>query len=327
MLPGELGRLTSVSIRPATHRPTRPGPDPRRVRNLAVAPTPAGRPTSVGLSDGREVAVRIAADRDALDQAYRMLAERYQGRGYDPPTTGGFRFTPHHILPDTITIVAEAPDKRVLATLSLVPDTELLGLPMEGIYGPEVEALRREGRRLAEAVSLADRDLGQRDFVRVFSSMVRLAIQHHLKQGGDTWVIAVNPRHRNYYRKALGFVPFGPPRSYPTVRNHPAEALRLDVGSLRANAPRSYREILEDPLPDSVLSAPPRPACLVRDFVERSTHADRATMLRILEEAGVDGARRRWGDEAEADSSGRRRGTWARIGASTRVRVDPARLP
>ena len=84
-------------------------------------------------------------------------------------------------------------------------------------------------------------------------------MQYHVRQGGDTWVITVNPRHRNYYRKVLGFVPLGPRRSYPAVRDHPAEAFLLDVGLMRANAPAMHREVFGEPLPDGGPDGPRTP--------------------------------------------------------------------
>src|SRR5207249_229755 len=87
---------------------------------------------------GRQVRVKIAGEREEFEQAFRLLAKRYKARGYDAPGPGEYRFTPYHALPGTVTFVAKEGD-RVVATLSLVPDNESLGLPMESIYGEEVE--------------------------------------------------------------------------------------------------------------------------------------------------------------------------------------------
>lgn len=229
----------------------------------------------------RRIEVKIAATRDEFEQAFRLLARRYQGRGYEEPSPKLFRFTPYHVLPETVTFVAKH-GAAVVATLSLVPDTALLGLPLEGIFGPEVALLRREGRRLAEVTSLADQDLGPREFLRVFTALIRLMFQHHVQRGGDSWVITIHPRHARFYRKALGFVPLGPRRSYPSVRDHPAEAYLLDVGLMRANAPAMHREIFGEPLPAAVLTAPGRPGDHAHYFGDRSTQADRRTILDLL---------------------------------------------
>jgi hypothetical protein len=225
--------------------------------------------------------VKIASERAQLEQAFEMLAAHYRARGYEPPGDSPYRFTPYHVLPETITLVAER-EGRVCATMSLVPDTTLLGLPMESIYGAEIADLRRAGRRLAEATSLADTGLRISEFIQVFLAFIKVAIHYHLRQGGDSWVIAVHPRHRNYYLKVLGFVPLGPQRSYPSVQDHPAEAFLLDVRLMRTNAPGMHEKIFGEPLPEAVLSLPTWSRELVRHLGGHSTQTDRRTVEDLL---------------------------------------------
>jgi hypothetical protein len=268
--------------------------------NLGLITDPAAAPTGgagtvlvPGLA--RRIEVKIAATRDEFEQAFRLLACKYQARGYEEPSPKLFRFTPYHVLPDTVTFVAKH-GAEVVATLSLVPDTVLLGLPLECIYEPEVARLRRDGRRLAEVTSLADQGLSPREFLRVFTAMIRLMLQHHVGRGGDSWVIAIHPRHCTYYRKILGFVPLGPRRSYPTVQHHPAEAYLLDVDLMRANAPAMHREIFGVPLPEAILSAPGRPGDHVHYFADRTTQADRRTILDLLHRVEHLSGAPRWGE-------------------------------
>jgi hypothetical protein len=46
-------------------------------------------------------------------------------------------------------------------------------------------------------ISLAEDGLSRRESLRVFMALIRVMFQYHVAQGGDTWVITVNPRHRN----------------------------------------------------------------------------------------------------------------------------------
>ena len=55
---------------------------------------------------------------------------------------------------------------------------------MESVDPGGVEALRQQGRRLAEATSLADQDLGIHEFVRVFKTLIKVGMQYHVRQGG-----------------------------------------------------------------------------------------------------------------------------------------------
>ena len=218
------------------------GLDTRAGRARKRRGTPRGRDQDSievpGIS--REIRVKIASELEEFEEAFRLLATNYRACGYEGQSTGPLRFTPYHVLPSTVTLVAKHGD-RVVATLSVVPDTELCGLPMESVYRAEIDDLRKVGRRLAEATSLADQDLGIHEFVRVFKTLIKVGMQYHVKQGGDSWVIAVNPRHRGFYQKVLGFVPLGPRRAYPSVQGHPAEAYVSGVDLLRTHAPEMSR--------------------------------------------------------------------------------------
>jgi hypothetical protein len=230
----------------------------------------------------RDIQVKIASERTEFEQAFALLAANYRARGYETPSDKPFRFTPFHALPGTVTLVALHHD-QVVATLSLVPDSPRLGLPMESIYGPEVAQLRKDGMRLAEAISLADSGLSIREFVQVFKALIKLAMQYHWRRGGDSWIITVNPRHRGFYQKVLGFTPLGTPRSYPTVQNHPAEAYLLTVEAMAANAPEMYQEVFGEPLPASVLTAGRWSEEHVRYFGARSTQLDEQALDDLLE--------------------------------------------
>ncbi|HEY2155388.1 MAG TPA: hypothetical protein VGH33_07145 [Isosphaeraceae bacterium] len=265
-------------------------------------------------SGDRQIRVGLATERAEFEQAFRLLATRYEERGYDAGGSGEFRFTPSHALPRTVTFVAKDGD-RVVATLSMVPDNATLGLPMESLYADEVGALRCEGRRLAEVISLADDGLGPREFLRVFLAMIRVMFQYHVRNGGDSWVITVNPRHRGFYRKVLGFVPLGPRRAYSAVGGHPAEAYLLDVDLMRENAPAKHREIFGEALPLPVLTARARPADHAHYFGARSSQADYMTILRVL--AACDERRR------EARGIGHAKEPDARGGRGTPPRPRP----
>ena len=251
-------------------------------RRLSFAHSEGTDPRSIAVHGlGRPIRVKIASERDEFEQAFRLVADRYKSRGYLTEGSGSFRFTPHHALPGTVTFVAKDGD-RVVATLSLVPDNETLGLPMESIYGEEIANLRREGRTLGEVTCLAEEGLNPREFLKVFSAMVRVMFQYHVRRGGDTWVITVNPRHRSYYSKVLGFSPLGPCRSYSSVGDHPAEAFYLDADQMRESVPEKHDEIFGEVLPWPVMLAAQRPSDHALYFGARSSQADYRTILKVL---------------------------------------------
>jgi hypothetical protein len=239
------------------------------------------------------ITVKIASQLGEWEQAFRLVAGNYQEAGYQAPTGKPFRFTPYHALPDTTVFVAKR-DESVVATFTLVADNTLLGLPLEALYAAEVGGLRRQGCRLAEVTSLAFADLSQREFLQVFTAMIRLMKQYHVGRGGDTWVITVNPRHRNFYCKVLGYQSLGPCKAYAAVSGAPAEAFWLDRGVMRTNAPRGHEQIFGEGLPAEAFHAAPLPRSVIRYFAAESSQTDETQVNDILRSVAAFGTPRAW---------------------------------
>ena len=103
------------------------------------------------------------------------------------------------------------------------------GLPCDEIYGKELLTLRSQGYRLVEVTRLAitkEHKNSRRLLVTLFAFISVFA--RHCWKATD-FVIEVNPRHVNYYRKMLLFDVIGPERTCPRVANAPAVLLRLDL--------------------------------------------------------------------------------------------------
>lgn len=274
---------------PLSQRPTRVElAAGQRTTTLDLAPLTVPVP---GI--GRDIQVKVASERSEWEEAYLLVAQNYRNRGYEPADAKGLRFTPFHALPDTTTFVAKHAG-HVVATLTLVMDNTLLGLPLECIYGPELQALRLEGRRLGEVTSLADTGLGVREFLQVFVTMIKLMVHYHVGHGGDTCVITVNPRHRAFYSKVIGFTPLGPCRSYPCVQDAPAEAYVVDMATMKQNAPKMHDDIVGETPAPALLTPRTIPAHLVRYFGSNSTQTNLRGVQEILDYVTCYGSPRRW---------------------------------
>jgi len=237
--------------------------------------------------------VKVASTPSEWEGAFRLVRQNYLESGYEAPSTKLVRFTPYQALPDTTVFVAKLAG-QVVATFTLVPDTHPLGLPLEGLYEDEVAELRRQGRRLAEVTSLAATGLTQREFVHVFTAMIRLLQQYHVRHGGDTWVLTVNPKHSSFYQKTLGFTPLGPRRAYEAVQGHPAEAYWLDKHLMQSSAPKMYEMVFGAALPPEVLSARQMPIDLIRSHAAQSSQCDVLDVDQILSYIERNGNPRRW---------------------------------
>ncbi len=206
-----------------------------------------------------EIEYRIAATRAERESAFKLVYQSYRDAGLSEPNRFGLRVTPYHLLETTEVFIAQLRGRTVF-TLSLVIDGEL-GLPMESVYGTEVETLRQEGFLVGEVSCLADRRTQFSGFFPVFVRLCRLMAQYAWRRGLSGLVAAVHPRHARFYRRFMHFEPLGGWRSYPTVRNRPAVALILDFDRVDRERPKSFDTFFGQWLPDEmVVSRPITPA-------------------------------------------------------------------
>ena len=165
------------------------------------------------------------------------------------------RVTPYHLLPSTEVFIAEHRGK-VAFTMSLIADGEL-GLPMDSVYGDEVDQFRLKGLRLGEVSCLADCQRHVREFFPIFLCTCRLMAQYARYRGLDALVAAVHPKHSRFYRRYMDFHLFGCEKTYPTVRNNPAVAAWLEFARLDREIPPTYKFFFGEKIPFDDLQPQP----------------------------------------------------------------------
>jgi hypothetical protein len=269
---------SAVSRNSSLAAPHGTSPSNRIAKHLDPQPIPV-----TGIK--RDICVKIASTAEEWEQAFHLVSERYKDMGYVHFGAQGMHFTPYHVLPATETFVAKEGD-RVVATVSLIPDNQILGLPMEEIYGEEISHLRRAGHRLSEISCLANTDFAVREFLPVFLQLCRLMLQYGESVGSDDWVISVNPRHVGFYKKFWGFEPIGPRRSYSAVEGAPAEAFFLDRDLMHEKAPKTHDVIFTEPVPEESLTPVGIPPRLARRFAAFSSRTDFDAVDNLLKLVG-----------------------------------------
>jgi len=197
--------------------------DPRgRLRPLALA---VEEPPDVELSQ-RSLKIRLARSAHQQSAARLLIRRMYAGRGYRLPLNER----------DANRVCLAVSDAdRVVGTLTLALDGEA-ELAAEALYAAELDALRRQGRRLCEITRLAaDPAAGAR---QVLFALFHIAYIYarRLKSATDA-VIEVNPMHVRFYQRALGFEQLGEERTCPRV-GAPAVLLRLDFHYVAAQLAR-----------------------------------------------------------------------------------------
>jgi hypothetical protein len=230
--------------------------------------------------------VKVAADREDLFDAFRLVYDVYRSCGLAEPNCFRMRVTPYHLLPETQVYVARCRDE-VVCTMTLVPDKLVEGhsgpaampsgqfepvrpcaasaglaevwprLPMELIYAREIQQRRATGGRLAEVSCLADRTQGLDSGLGVIIRVMSLMAQSARHRGIDELVIAVHPKHASFYERFIGFERIGEEKTYACVCHKPAVALALDLNRLHINHPRAYKRFFGTPFPPEELALRP----------------------------------------------------------------------
>lgn len=211
-----------------------------------------------------DIKIKVASTRYEREAAFELAYRSYLRAGLCAPNELGLRITPYQLLASTDIIFAELRGE-VISTLSLVRDGEL-GLPLEAIYGNEVQERRRAGCRLAEVSCLADRRQEPARFFGLFCELARVMVQMAVHEGLDQLLIAVHPRHARMYQRAMAFEQFGINRSYPAVNGNPAMALSLPLRTARRTEVDKWQRFVGDPLSPTIIAQKPISAVDQRYF-------------------------------------------------------------
>ncbi len=178
------------------------------------------------------IEVRPAASMEELEQAFHLVYKSYLARHYITPNKAETRLSLFNAVPQAMTFVGAYEDS-VVATVSLIPDTPA-GLPMEAIYHPELQQLRDQNCTVSEVTMLADRRVEIRRTLPMLLALMKLVFDYAVLMLRATDIcITINPRHSDFYSRYLLFTELAGVRSYPSVRNNPAVARRLDLTTIR----------------------------------------------------------------------------------------------
>jgi hypothetical protein len=160
--------------------------------------------------------VRLANSEARRESASYLIERRYAWRGYavDSPTPAA---------PNRITIAAHDEDS-IVATVTIGLDSSE-GLFIDGLYSEEANRLRSGGRRIAEFTKLAvDNNSHSKPLLAALFHIAYICARR-IHRCTDL-LIEVNPRHVAFYRRMLGFEPFGDLRTDRRV-GAPAVLLRM----------------------------------------------------------------------------------------------------
>ncbi|MEX2119563.1 MAG: hypothetical protein WD847_08200 [Pirellulales bacterium] len=175
--------------------------------------------------------VKIATRRSEFARVWKLMYRAYRERGYIPANASGMVYRLSYGLPTSHTVLALDELYRLVGTMTIVGDNRL-GLPMETVFHSRVQRLRDDRRRIAEVSGLAVDPAFARRSPAIFHALSRFMMQYACWHEYDDLLIAVHPRHEDFYRRWFRFQPFATCPSYSAVSGNPAVACRLDLQSL-----------------------------------------------------------------------------------------------
>ncbi len=174
--------------------------------------------------------MQVAADLGSRERAFRLAYREYRESGYARGNEDGRLVSNFDADPRTLILLIQDRAGQDAATISLVFDSPA-GLPCDQVYALDLVALRSQERRLVEVTRLAI----DRAYAGAKTLLVQLfnfiSVYARNVEAGTDFIIEVNPRHVNYYRRLLLFEPLGPERSCPRVNGAPAVLMRLDLAA------------------------------------------------------------------------------------------------
>lgn len=175
---------------------------------------------------GSSVTIERATTAEDLIEAYRLVHDVFVQRDYILPQTGGMRIRPVEALPEMATFIARA-EGKIVAVMSIVPDTAEFGLPSDKAFQDELDSLRAQGRRISEITNLAV-DPSYRNGA-IFLELTRVILAYGVSMGYDDGFVSISEEHAIFFDSVLGFDPFGERRNYGAETEDYVVGMRLNA--------------------------------------------------------------------------------------------------
>lgn len=198
------------------------------VMTLAPEPTVTTEENIVDMAiDQQSFGLRMTDTAEGRSSASLLINKMYSWRGY----AGTHKLTDD---PNRITLTAQR-DGEVCGTITVGLDSPS-GILADEIFKEEVDAVRARGGRVCEFTKLAiDSDIQSKT---ALASLFHLSVIYARDLHGCTDLfIEVNPRHRRFYEKTLGFKRVCEPKMNPRV-NAPAYLLLVSLEYIRQEVQR-----------------------------------------------------------------------------------------
>ena len=246
----------------------------------------------------------VARSANDVVDAWRLVYRVYRHAGLIDQNSLEIHTTAQTVMGNTVVFLRRSSGRGVDCTVTGTVDG-VHGVPLDRVYGRQIDALRKAGRTVMELglfahrsqldaqrrpSSLDEAPVSHRELAanarqngRSLMCMVRPTYWYGLYHGVTDYLIGVHPKHVRTYARAWGFRPFGPERSYALVNHKPVVLLRLDPVHVAGerSVPYALAYAMRNRIPKDVYYRARRPAlrsvCLADETIRRYISARRST--------------------------------------------------
>lgn len=187
----------------------------------------------------KEYSIKVANTLDERAAVFRAGYQIYLNKGFIKPNPQNWMIKTFDFDEDTLILIVQDKHKNLAGSVTLVFDG-CSRLPAEKIYGNEIKKLRNSGERLVELSRLVISPEYRNSKEILILLFNYLSIYSLHSKNYTSLVIEVNPRHKEYYKKLLGFEEIGEEKSCPIVQNAPAVLLHLPLQKYQSEIKRCH---------------------------------------------------------------------------------------
>ena len=198
----------------------------------------------------RPINFRVVRTLDEFVAAANLTYREYVVRRYMTSTSSQLKLSIYHALPQTTTFIAWHRSAGVIGTIALIEDSPL-GLPMDDAYKAELDIMRRQGLRLAEAsmLTLDSRLFSTGTFsmthtkkLLLLMRLFKVLFDYVRATPTQELVACFHPKHQLLF-EFLGLAPLGGLKAYAGANGTPALArhLNLETAERQAMGHPAYR--------------------------------------------------------------------------------------
>jgi hypothetical protein len=165
-----------------------------------------------------EFTIKIANTLEEREAAFELGYQIYLEKGYIQKNANQKLIRQYDTNDETVILIVQDKEKNVVGTATLVFDG-VTKLPAEKVYGDEIYALKKEGKKTAELCRFVINPIyrNEKEILVLLFNYCAIYI-HHVKQYHGL-AVEVTPRHKNYYKLLLNFDEIGNEKPCPQVEN------------------------------------------------------------------------------------------------------------